>query len=466
MGRGMTEEAEEALDSRLRSAVRAGDAEAVRVLLEEGADPNTLDTGGGTDADALPVLCVAVAAYDQAVAEALVEGGADPDRVLPDGTTPLWRAVDGGSPAVFSAVLGKEPRLRMQEEARERLLTLARGWYETGAAEGLRRRVGGSEPVVTVRVQDDEYTWVERMSLGGLAVRAGHGAVLTELEWAFRVLTPVDELIGRAVDPPDDEHVNWSTVCWILVQRRSFETWAAVVAHRHDSDRVHRRFVLDYLRSRSFMYNSDPVDEQRDSDFLAAWAAEETDSGMLAKLLDAYTGYTHRDQETIGLRYADHPDPRVRREVPYALSTHGVPLPPLTPLARAGLLTLMRDPDAQVRVGACGVGMRDDSLLPEIGQALLLLVEDPHADAWHTAVETLAGSRIRTPAVSDALAALLDHDDQLVRLEAAYGLAVRDDPRTEEAIGRVGPLGAGFEHDHRVSAFYWWQVRKANPTDA
>src|SRR5690242_4904637 len=119
---------EEELDGRLMAAVRSGDAEAVRALLDEGADPEVSDEHG------LPALCLAVTAYDGPVAEALVEGGADPDRVLPDGTTPLWRAIDGGSPAVFSAVLGKEPRLRLPEPARERLLALARNWYETGAA--------------------------------------------------------------------------------------------------------------------------------------------------------------------------------------------------------------------------------------------------------------------------------------------------------------------------------------------
>ncbi|MEU6223929.1 HEAT repeat domain-containing protein [Streptomyces sp. NPDC047042] len=447
---------EETLDSRLRSAVRARDAETVRALLEEGADPNTVDA----DAGCAPVLCVAVAAYDAAVAEVLVEGRADPDRVLPDGTTPLWRAVDGGSPAVFAAVLGKEPRLRMPEEGRERLLTLARGWYETGAAEGLRRRAGapGQVGVVdTVRVQDGEYEWVEQVSLGGHVVRAGHGAILTSLEWAFRVLTPVDELIGRAVDPPHEDHVNWSSVCSILTQRRSFETWSAVVAHRHDSDLVHRRFVLDVVRLRSLMYFDGPSHEKREGDFLAAWAAEEPDSGLLAKVLDLYTEYTHQDQEAIGLRYADHPDPRVRREVPYAFPTYGVPL---TPAARAALLTLTRDPDVGVRVAACEAGMRDDDLLPEITRTLLLLAEDPDPDARSAAATTLAGSRIRTPAVSDALVALLAHTDQLVRLEAAYGLALRDDPRTGEAIDRVGPLGAGFEDDQRAGALRSWQWGK------
>ncbi|MYS06471.1 ankyrin repeat domain-containing protein, partial [Streptomyces sp. SID6041] len=106
------------------AAVRRGDAAAVAGLLEAGAAPDTLADDG------LPVLCLAVASRDAEVASALVEGGADPDRPLPDGSTPLVRAVDGGSRAVAAAVLGREPRLRLPEAERERLLALARRWYE------------------------------------------------------------------------------------------------------------------------------------------------------------------------------------------------------------------------------------------------------------------------------------------------------------------------------------------------
>ena len=167
---------------------------AVRDLLDRGADPDAVDAGG------LPVLCGAAP-----VAKALVEGGADADRVLPDGTTPLWRAIDGGSPAVFSAVLGTEPRLRLSQATRERMLALARHWYETGAVEEPRRRTSVPGRGTTVRVQDGEYDWVDQLSLGDLIVRDGHGAILTSLEWAFRI-----------------------------TQRRSLETWSAVVAHLHD----------------------------------------------------------------------------------------------------------------------------------------------------------------------------------------------------------------------------------------
>jgi hypothetical protein len=438
------------------SAVRAGDAEAVRDLLVKGADPDVVDANG------LPVLCAAVTAYDAAVAEALVEGGADPDRVLPDGSTPLGRAVDGGSPALFSAVLGKEPRLRLAEAAREGLLASARSWYETGAAEELRRRTGAGGPAATVRVQDGEYDWVDQVTLGGLVVRAGHGAILTALEWAFRVLTPVDELIARAVEQPDEEHVDWSTVCWILTRRRSFETWSAVVAHRHAPDRAHRRFVADYLWMRGLL-GTDPYYEKKESELLAAWAAEETDGEMLAKVLKAFTEHDDPDQEAIGLRHADHPDPRVRREVPDALCADYLPR---TPAARTALFTLLRDPDAEVRLRACTASMRDSDLIPEITRALLLLAKAPDADVRGAAAVALAGSPDRTPAVADALAASLDEDNQLVRLEAAYGLALRDDPRTAEAIERVGPLGDGFEHDHRADELWRWRRRKDNSAGA
>ncbi|MFG3120497.1 ankyrin repeat domain-containing protein [Streptomyces sp. NPDC048201] len=201
---------EAGLEARLRSAVRSGDPEAVRDLLDQGADPNALDANG------LPVLCVAVAAYDARVVEELAAGGADPDRVLPDGTTPLWRAVDGGSPEVFSAVLGPEPRLRLPHAERERLLTLARCRYETGAAEELRRRTSAPGPAEMVRVRDGEYDRVDQVSLGG-----------------------------------------------------------------------------------------DSSYEMRERDLLAAWAAEESDGEILARVLEAFTDRDHPAQEAIGLRHAD-----------------------------------------------------------------------------------------------------------------------------------------------------------------
>ncbi|MFJ3959332.1 HEAT repeat domain-containing protein [Streptomyces sp. NPDC090036] len=76
-------------DARLVAAVRAGHLSEVHDLLRAGADP------GAADTDGLPVLCTAVAAFADGIAEALVGAGADPDQVLPDGTTPQVRAGRG-----------------------------------------------------------------------------------------------------------------------------------------------------------------------------------------------------------------------------------------------------------------------------------------------------------------------------------------------------------------------------------
>ncbi|GGQ64904.1 hypothetical protein [Streptomyces pilosus] len=443
------------VDRRLVAAVQAGDVEAVRASLDEGADPDAPGDHG------LPVLCAAVAAFDSAVAAVLVEGGADPDRVLPDGTTPLWRAVDGGSPAVLTAVLGDEPRLRLPEEARERLLALARRWYETGTAEELRRRTGASEPVRTVRVPDDpdEYHRIDQVSLGGLVARTGHGGILTALEWAFRILTPVDDLVARAADQPDEQHATWWEVLSVLLKRPSFETWQAVVAHRHHPDPVHRRFVAEYLRTRGVLVYDSPY-AQEEGDFLAAWAAEETDIEMLVKVLEAFAEYEHPGTEDIGLRYAGHPDARVRRQVPELFCPWGASL---TSPARDGLLPLIRDPDARVRLLASRMAVHDDALLTPAVQALLALAGGPDAGLRGEAAALLAPCPDHSPAVADALFALLDEDDRLTRLEAAYGLALRDDPRTAEAYRRLKRLGLADPDDHRWSKVGDWQYAKDHP---
>ncbi|MFE9611851.1 HEAT repeat domain-containing protein [Streptomyces sp. NPDC006012] len=207
------------------------------------------------------------------------------------------------------------------------------------------------------------------------------------------------------------------------------------------------------------MLDTGPYYKKKESELLAAWAAEETDGEILAKVLDAFTAHAHPDREAIGLRYTGHPDPRVRREVPHALS---VDCCPRTPAARAALLTLMSDLDAEVRLRACTASMQDGELLPETTRALLMLAEAPDAEVRGTATATLANSPDLRPVVADALTALLYDDDQLVRLEAAYGLARRDDPRTREAYERVGPLGDGFEDDHRADELWRWAWRQKN----
>ncbi|WP_037604441.1 HEAT repeat domain-containing protein [Streptacidiphilus rugosus] len=438
-------------DRRLVVAVATGDVDAVRACLNEGADPNA------PGPDGLPVLCAAVAGFDHETAEALTEGGADPDRVLPDGTTPLLHAVDRGSPALVRAVLGEDPRLRIAEVERRRLLDLARHWHETGASEELRRRTGAVGPA-TRRAIEEQYTDIEEVSLGGLTVRAGHSGVLSALEQAFGVLPPVAELLARAAVHPDETHANWSAAAWALAHRRGPEDWSALADLRHDPAPVHRRLLADVLRTRNFLASlDDSLDAGPDFELLAAWALDEPNGEVLARVLDACTAGEYSGWEAVGLRYVDHPDPRVRREVPYCLSRYQTPR---TEAGTAALLVLARDPAAEVRRVVADVFAAPGR---ELGsgprETLLALLQDSDPGVRAAAAASLAGSADRTPVTVEALAALLDEHDQGLRLEAAFGLAWRDDPRTDQAYARVGPLGPGFDHDHRISAYFHYQRR-------
>ncbi|QPK49966.1 ankyrin repeat domain-containing protein [Streptomyces gardneri] len=440
--------------TQLVAAVRRGDSEAVTALLEAGAVPDTVADDG------LPVLCLAVAAFDTAVACALVEGGADPDRQLPDGTTPLIRAIEGGSPAMATAVLGREPRLRLAAADREQLLALARHWYERGAEDELQDRTGDHGPAGRTRVMDDDYNHVTQLTLGGVTVRGGHGAIRTNLEWAFRILTPVDELVARAVAQREPDHVDWSSARWVLGERRSKETWSALTAYRHSPDPQHRLFVLDvlhaFLLSPSSRRNSY---ETETAELLVAWATDgEDDPGVLADVLRVLSETEHPRSTDVGLRYAGHPAPPVRAQVPDLLLSWDTPPPPLGAAARAALMVLAGDEDWGVRTeaGRAMIAAQDGS--SDFRDIVIGLLRDPVAGVRACIAEAVADSPDRSTAVADALVSLLDEDDFGTRLDAAYGLLRRDHPHTGAAIDRVGPLHRpGFEHDHRVSACWRWK---------
>ncbi|MEU3921469.1 HEAT repeat domain-containing protein [Streptomyces sp. NPDC029004] len=450
------------LTDRLVAAVTAKEADTVKALLEAGAAP---DTPGP---DGLPLLCAAVAGFDYETAEALTDGGADPDRGLPDGTTPVLRAVDLGSDALVRALLGNDPQLRLPEGAQKRLLDLARHWLEKGEEEELRRRTGAVGPATRRLVNDDRYTDVEEVSLGGLTVRAGHSAILTSLEELFGILPPVTELVARAVPywTPDESHINWSTARYVLGQRQSPQDWSDLKALQHHPDPVHRRFLADVVWSRnSTTWWNQRQDTAQDAEFLAAWALDEPDGMVLARVLEVYAEEDHPDQEVIGLRYADHPDPRVRSQIPNLIPREAPP----TKAAATTLLALSRDPDPDVRRSTA----RDLAahLTPAFREALLTLIRDSDFNVRAQAVISLGNSDDRTAAVTDALVSLLDEEHQLLRLEIVYALARRDDPRTEQAWKRVGELPSGFgrigphQENHRILAYWHYQWRN-RPTES
>ncbi|WP_055588688.1 HEAT repeat domain-containing protein [Streptacidiphilus griseoplanus] len=379
----------------LVAAVRSGDSERVAALLEDGADPDTVDRQG------VPVLCTAVAAFDEPVTEALVEGGADPLRRLPDGSTPLLRAVDAGD--LLAGRLLRNPG-HLADTVREEVLARARHWHETGVVAELRRRTGASGPAGRTRVRaEDEYCDYEEFTLGGMTVRDGHGAILTAFEERFGLRVPFGVLLDRALVRPDREHVTWSEITWTLSQRKNEETWEAASALRSHADPVRRLFGSEVLRDIAavYTYPEENPFEERSLEIFLPWAVAEPDPEVLTEVLTALNDHVGPQVEAVGLSYRAHPDPRVRATVPRALGT------------------------------ADGFG-------PEAMEVLLALARDADADVRRAACRVMADPRVHGPAIADALAGLLDDENLETRVTAVHGLALRDDPRCVEGRNRLG----------------------------
>ncbi|MET9865451.1 ankyrin repeat domain-containing protein [Streptomyces sp. NPDC006386] len=404
----------------LVAAVRRGDAEEVRSLLESGADPDTLDDG-------LPVLCRAVAAYDEPVAEALLEAGADPLRRLPDGSTPLLRAVDGGSSHMVYALATH--RVPLPAPEREGLLARARHWTEAGVEAELRRLTGLTGPAERIRVEDDEVGWwCEQLTLGGLTVRDGHRAILTSMEARYGIRTPFDELVARALAHPDRDHVVWSDVVFTLGRRVDEETWQWSRDLLNHPDRAHRLLAADLLLSLiigDIEKGRAPFWERGRE--LVPWAEQEEDPEVLAVILHAMTHDSAPEIEAVGLSHLGHPDPRVRALVPGTLGQSEDGRSLAGPESLTAVRTLARDEDPGVREAVCH---------------------------W------LAHYRGHEPEVGDTLVALTHDERQEIRICAVSGLAVRDDPRCVEAEHRIGPRDDKLPFDERLLDVWRYQRRR------
>ncbi|MFD2684083.1 ankyrin repeat domain-containing protein [Streptomyces phyllanthi] len=392
----------------LISAIRAGDTEGVENLLAADADPDVRDSRG------TPALCLAIETYAAAIADLLVGHDADPGQCGPDGVPPLRKAVDSGSPALVEAVVRAWSRRGLYKAELPEARDLARHWHETGVEAELRRRTGARGPVARTRVLDDEFTAVDEFSLGGLTVRDGHGAILTALEERSGVRTSFEELFDRAFTRPDEDHAVWSSATILLAHRRDQKTWDAALALRDHPDPMHRLFGAEVLR---LTHLFDDSDEDRFAgpavELFLDWAGREQDAAVLATVLTGLGELCDPRGDAALLPHAAHPETAVRRAVANGLSgwTHG-----FSPAVREALLILMTDPDTDVRQFAC---------------------------------HTVAVGKDRTPALADAMAALLDDAVRRVRVTAVYGLARHDDERCVEGARRLPPVppGASYEDD-------------------
>ncbi|MFE5770603.1 hypothetical protein ACFQ7O_19815 [Streptomyces sp. NPDC056485] len=80
---------------------------------------------------------------------------------------------------------------------------------------------------------------------------------------------------------------------------------------------------------------------------------------------------------------------------------------------------------------------------------------DPDAVVRKAACHTVAGGRDHDPVFAEAMAALLDDTDRMVRLSAVYGLALHDDERCVEAARLLGPAQRGSEEEEGYLDAVW-----------
>lgn len=169
------------------------------------------------------------------IAQLLLQKGVDAGLSRSDELLPLREAVDSGSPALVEALLDQRIRHRYPEAELLEARDLACHWYEAGAEAELRRRTGSQEALARARVQDDDCYSIGELALGGMTVRDGHAAILTDLEQLLGISASFEELKDRALDF-DQDHAAWARATILLAHRRDQGTWAAAEALRTDPE--------------------------------------------------------------------------------------------------------------------------------------------------------------------------------------------------------------------------------------
>ncbi|MFD3553540.1 hypothetical protein ACFWWA_15710 [Streptomyces goshikiensis] len=388
----------------------------VKRLLEEDGDYDERAVAFG----------VAVQAFSGGIAQLLIMRGADASQCAPDELLSLSQAVDSGSPALVEALLNNSIRDRYAKSELLEMRDLARSWHEAGVEAELRRRTGSQDDLVRTEVQDDEYYMVGELTLGGMTVRDGHGAIVTDLEELLGIRASCEELMARALDH-DQDHTAWGRAAILLSHRRDEETWTAAATLRVHTDPSRRLFGAELMRLMELF-----ADSHEDEfavlavDTLTDWSAEETDIAVLTTVLHGLASYAGPRAEAALLAHVGHLDAGVRQAVANGLGTR-LGSTYLSDEAREALLALMTDADTEVRIAAC-----------------------------RQAGETRNGD----PALTNAMAALLHHPERRVQLVAVYGLALHDDERCVEASRRLGPPRPGFRDEEMGYLDVAWRYER------
>ncbi|GAA2641978.1 ankyrin repeat domain-containing protein [Streptomyces vastus] len=393
-------------DSPLCGAACGGHTEVVRALLAAGARPDRVEEGGFT------ALTWAVQRGHAPVVAELLASGADPNRPGPTGEPPLVTAARRGSPGCVRALLVHGAR------ARSEALTEARRWLtvnvEAELRAGLERTHGPGHEYVTHRFPEDGGVTVEVQLLkdgrpsSGNDQQTGHAAMVTLLETSLGIAAPAPELAARALRCGDPDNDDWTESVTALVRRGDEETFRAAAMWCGD--------------------RTNPLRQAFGADVLGRLGTE----GRRAQDEAAVRPYAAQSVPLLRELARGAEEPPTLRSVVAALGQHQDPTALPEILRHAG----HQDTGVRRAVAVALCGLVPASHTEGVAR-LVALAGDADRDVRNWATTALAVLDTDTPALRDALAALLDDPDPEVVAEAARGLAVRQDPRAIGALERL-----------------------------
>ncbi|MER6782220.1 MULTISPECIES: HEAT repeat domain-containing protein [unclassified Streptomyces] len=327
--------------------------------------------------DAVALLAAAARAGRDRVVDHLVVWDVDVSRPWDDGADPVTWTAQNGRYWALQALLSRSHDPLSADSPHRRALRTAQEALASGAGAG-----SGPPPA--------------------------HRAIITEMEAKLGVHRTPDELMARALLHADPDHDDWFASVFRLGLRIDQETFEwALEAAQDTSDRDRRRFGLDTINhlgiGLSVRHDVDDTElpfAREAEEFLRPLLHSEQDPRTLAIVIAAFAEHCSSDRVPALLPHADHPDPHVRRTVSALLHTN---------------TTEQREAFA----------------------ALTRLASDPVPATRTNALSTLAMSTSDTPALRALFAAHLTDPYFDARVEAAAGLALRDDERGQAALNEI-----------------------------
>ncbi|MCP2314595.1 hypothetical protein [Kitasatospora paracochleata] len=328
--------------------------------------------------DAVTVLAAASRAGRHEVVNWLVVWDVDVTRPWASGVDPVTWAAESGMYLVLRALLSRSRDPLSSDSPHRRALRAAQDAIATGVGPGI-------DPP------------------------PAHRAIITDLEAELGIHRSPDELMARALVHADPDHDDWFASVFHLGSRTDRATfdWALEAAQdAHCPDR--RRFGLDTMNFLAIGFSLD-IDQDDDAElpfrreaeeFLRPLLESEQDPRSLAIVIASFTSYCSDDAIAAILVHAEHSDPRVRACVSTILHLN-------TDRYQEALAALMR------------------------------LAEDPIPVTRAKALHRLAMSDVDTPALSAVFAAHLADPYFDARIEAAAGLALRDDERGRAVLDDI-----------------------------